>query len=79
MTSLERLVGAVYNGSHRIVLLPGTWVFSADDAQARKIVRLLSRAGARRILTLPQPHRRPPYAVPVTPSPGNEEQEDGQS
>ncbi|MFC9582004.1 hypothetical protein ACFVJ8_04015 [Streptomyces yangpuensis] len=79
LTPLERLVRSVHNGSHRIILVPGTSVFSADDTQARKIVRLLSRAGASRILALPPSHRWPRYTTPVTPSPTVDEQEGDQT
>ncbi|MCX5126728.1 hypothetical protein [Streptomyces sp. NBC_00347] len=77
MPPLERLVRAVHEGSHRIVLVPGEWVFSDDDAQVRRIVTLLRQVGVRRILALPAPHRWPRYATPAMPSFEMTEQEHG--
>ncbi|MEV6583772.1 hypothetical protein AB0M92_37195 [Streptomyces sp. NPDC051582] len=49
----EELVRGVMDGTHRLLLIPGPWVFSSDDARARKAIRLLTAAGCRRILRLP--------------------------
>ncbi|MFJ1709880.1 hypothetical protein [Kitasatospora sp. NPDC088346] len=54
---LEQLVRAVADGSHRVILVPGRWVFSGDDVRARRIISVLTRAGCQRILTLPASRR----------------------
>ncbi|MFJ1709153.1 hypothetical protein [Kitasatospora sp. NPDC088346] len=68
---LQQLVRAVADGSHRVLLVPGPWVFSTDDEKARRIVRVLTLAGCKRILTLPAPHwrRRRRPVIPYTPEP----------
>ncbi|WP_329500210.1 recombinase family protein [Kitasatospora herbaricolor] len=63
----EQLARAVLDGVHRVLIVPGPWVFSVDDAKARLAVRLLTAAGCRRILTLPAPGAggfAPPVAAP---------------
>ncbi|MEV6583407.1 recombinase family protein [Streptomyces sp. NPDC051582] len=59
----EQLTRAVAAGRHRVLLVPGPWVFSPDDARARTALRMLTAAGCRRILQLPrsaaQQGRRP--------------------
>ncbi|WP_406002454.1 hypothetical protein [Streptomyces sp. NBC_00829] len=68
---LGQLVRAVMNGSHRVLLVPGPWVFSSDDARARLVIRVLTQAGCRRVLTLPAPHRRRPAFILVTDPPSS--------
>ncbi|GGV40611.1 hypothetical protein GCM10010495_67590 [Kitasatospora herbaricolor] len=51
----EQLARAVLDGVHRVLIVPGPWVFSVDDAKARLAVRLLTAAGCHRILMLPPP------------------------
>ncbi len=51
----EALVHAVMDGSHRIVLIPGPWVFSNDEHRTRLAYRVLTAAGCRRVMTLPTP------------------------
>ncbi|OKI13382.1 hypothetical protein [Streptomyces sp. CB03911] len=51
----EALVHAVMDGSHRVLLIPGPWVFSSEDHRVRLAYRVLMAAGCRRILILPTP------------------------
>ncbi|MEE1826321.1 hypothetical protein PUR61_29660 [Streptomyces sp. BE20] len=55
----EELVLAMIDGTHRILLIPGTWVFSGDDDRVRLSVRVLTAAGCTRILMPPR------HATPV--------------
>ncbi|MER6196041.1 hypothetical protein ABT234_01495 [Streptomyces sp. NPDC001586] len=65
---LEELVQAVVDGFHRVLLIPGPWVFSPDEAKARRIAGVLTYAGCRRILTLPAPHQRPSHRRVILPA-----------
>ncbi|MCX5208312.1 recombinase family protein [Kitasatospora sp. NBC_00240] len=51
----EALVHAMKDGSHHVLLIPGSWVFSSDEYRARLAHQVLTAAGCRRILTLPTP------------------------
>ncbi|MFC9331991.1 hypothetical protein [Kitasatospora sp. NPDC057015] len=51
----EALVHAVMDGSHRVVLIPGPWVFSSDERRTRLAFRVLTAAGCLRVMTLPTP------------------------
>ncbi|MBW5480636.1 hypothetical protein [Streptomyces bambusae] len=53
--ALERLARAVMAGQHSLVLVPGLWVFSADEHRAQRTADLLTRAGGCRVLQLPAP------------------------
>ncbi|WP_354637599.1 recombinase family protein [Kitasatospora camelliae] len=53
--AFEALVHAVMGGSHRLLLIPGPWVFSGGEARVRLAVRVLTAAGCGRILMLPAP------------------------
>lgn len=50
----EQLLAGVVAGSHRVVFVPGWWVFSADDAQAQAVVGRLAGLGCR-VVELPSP------------------------
>ncbi len=52
---LERLIGLVAQGIYRTVLIPGAFVFSLDDTEARAVTRRIG-AGGCRIVELPSPH-----------------------
>ncbi|MFJ8045707.1 hypothetical protein ACIRBX_34880 [Kitasatospora sp. NPDC096147] len=58
--AFEQLVRQVLAGRHRVVLIPGPWVFSADDAESAAALRLLGAAGCRvvRIPARARPSRR---------------------
>ncbi|MFC9331877.1 hypothetical protein [Kitasatospora sp. NPDC057015] len=60
---LGRLVRAAMNGSHRLLLVPGWWVFSVDDTQADLTVRMLTTLGGLRIVRLPPRKLVPPHTV----------------
>ncbi|GAA2800162.1 hypothetical protein GCM10010441_26300 [Kitasatospora paracochleata] len=51
----KALVHAVLDGSHRLLLIPGPWVFSGGEVRARLAVHVLHAAGCGRILVLPAP------------------------
>ncbi|GHE26352.1 hypothetical protein GCM10018781_78530 [Kitasatospora indigofera] len=51
----EALVHALMDGSHRVVLIPGPWVFSGDEYRTRLAHRVLTAAGCLRVMTLPTP------------------------
>ncbi|MDQ0312488.1 hypothetical protein J2S46_007044 [Kitasatospora herbaricolor] len=51
----EALVHAVMDGSHRVLLIPGPWVFSSEERRVRLAYQVLIAAGCRRILILPTP------------------------
>ncbi|MDH6131550.1 hypothetical protein P3T37_000919 [Kitasatospora sp. MAA4] len=63
--AFERLARAVLEGSHRLVMVPGQWVFSADDARAGLAIRMLSAAGCRRIVQLPSAATKRAPATPA--------------
>ncbi|TQK50890.1 hypothetical protein FBY35_1253 [Streptomyces sp. SLBN-118] len=63
---LERLITAVMKGNHRLLVVPGLWVFSPEDDQARLTVRMLSAAGCLRIFELPDRARRPVVPGPAS-------------
>jgi DNA invertase Pin-like site-specific DNA recombinase len=50
---LEQLTRSVIAGRHRVLLVPGLWVFSGDETKARTAVRMFTAAGCGRILQLP--------------------------
>ena len=52
---LNQFARAARRGSHRLLLVPGLWVFSPDDDQARLTVRRLTAIGGVRVLQLPTP------------------------
>ncbi|MFI8086545.1 hypothetical protein ACIF6L_37860 [Kitasatospora sp. NPDC086009] len=58
---LELLTRSVLDGQHRIVLVPGTWVFSTDERLARLITSAFAGANCRtvklpdRFVSIPRP------------------------
>ncbi|MGV9268173.1 hypothetical protein ACWDRR_26310 [Kitasatospora sp. NPDC003701] len=69
----EALVRAVMEGTHRLLLIPGPWVFSVDEQRVRLSVRVLTAAGCARILVLPRsfpPVRPGPPPPPADGPPG---------
>ncbi|MFE2728893.1 hypothetical protein [Kitasatospora sp. NPDC059327] len=50
----ETLVRAVIDGTHRLLLIPGPWVFSGDEGRVRLSLRVLNAAGCTRVLALPK-------------------------
>ncbi|MCX4682863.1 hypothetical protein OG401_00810 [Kitasatospora purpeofusca] len=50
----ETLVRAVIDGTHRLLLIPGPWVFSGDESRIRLSLRVLTAAGCTRVLALPK-------------------------
>jgi hypothetical protein len=63
MPELARLLQAVESGAYAVVLIPGPFVFSLDDAAAEAVVRRIE-SHACRVLDLPSPgaqaHARTP-------------------
>ncbi|MED7952285.1 hypothetical protein PUR61_18390 [Streptomyces sp. BE20] len=62
----ETLVRAVIDGTHRLLLIPGPWVFSADEGRIRLSLRVLTAAGCTRVLTLPKQPAPVPREHPAT-------------
>ncbi|OKI25682.1 hypothetical protein [Streptomyces sp. CB03911] len=50
----EQLLAGVVAGFYRVVFVPGWWVFSSYDAQARAVVGRLEELGCR-VVELPSP------------------------
>ncbi|WP_329611592.1 recombinase family protein [Kitasatospora herbaricolor] len=63
---LHQFARAARRGSHHLLLVPGPWVFSQDDTQARLTVRRLVAIGGIRILQLPPPAARRAASLLVT-------------
>ncbi|MFE3110771.1 hypothetical protein ACFXKJ_22330 [Kitasatospora indigofera] len=57
---LEELTRCVLSGRHRVLLIPGLWVFSVDDVLARRTAGMLSAAGCSRLFVLPGRSRAVP-------------------
>ncbi|MGV9271080.1 hypothetical protein ACWDRR_41325 [Kitasatospora sp. NPDC003701] len=62
----ETLVRAVIDGTHRLLLIPGPWVFSGDDGRVRLSLRVLTAAGCTRVLALPRQVALAPREHPAT-------------
>jgi len=56
LPALTRLIRLVASGFCQVVLVPGPFVFSLDDDEARTISRSLTRGGCR-VLELSSPHQ----------------------
>ncbi|MDQ0313383.1 hypothetical protein J2S46_008036 [Kitasatospora herbaricolor] len=63
---LHQFARGARRGSHHLLLIPGLWVFSPDDTQARLTARRLTTIGGVRILQLPPPTARRAASHPVT-------------
>jgi hypothetical protein len=63
---LHQFARAARRGTHHLLLVPGLWVFSPDDTQARLTVRHLIVIGGVRVLQLPPPATRRTTSSPAT-------------
>ncbi len=55
----EQLLRAVVAGSHRLLIVPGPWVFSSDETRTNLTIRLITAAGCRIVLLPTPPEYRP--------------------
>ncbi|MEV1053840.1 hypothetical protein [Streptomyces sp. NPDC049887] len=51
---LEHMIENITQGQHRLVLVPGPWVFALDSAEAQSIAQRITQAGGR-IMEVPSP------------------------
>ncbi|NEA56553.1 hypothetical protein G3I60_21040 [Streptomyces sp. SID13666] len=57
LPALERLIGLIDGGVYNVIFVPGPFVFSLDDREARAVVRHIQEAGCQMVEIPPRRSR----------------------